>query len=75
MVSVGGDVVAELKYSLGEGARITGGLASLWKTRGMVVNVKMGMLESIVVLEALYGSVVVAGAKCEREKEGKGKGI
>ena len=35
----------------------------------------MGMLESIVVLEALYGSVVVAGAKCEREKEGKGKGI
>ena len=47
---------AELKHRLAERANAMGGLASMWRIRGMATEVKLGMLGVIVIPIILYGS-------------------
>ena len=47
---------AELKHGLGKGAKMTGGLISLWRNRGRTNDVKMLIVESIFVPTATHGS-------------------
>ena len=47
-VSVDGGMKAQLKHSLGEGSKVKGRLACLYRNRGMTIGVYVGMLESIV---------------------------
>ena len=56
IVSANGSVVAELKHSVGERAKIMGRLVSLWRNREMSINLKMRMLESVEVDIVVCGS-------------------
>ena len=47
---------AEVRERLSAGGKVMGGLASLWKCRGMSIEAKMCMWESIVVPTVMYGS-------------------
>ena len=46
----------EVKYRVQEGAKIMGGLSSLWRNKEMAIDVKMEMPESIGVPTIFYGS-------------------
>ena len=56
MVASGGGMDAEVRERLSAGGKVMGGLASMWKCRGMSIEAKMCMWESIVVPTVLYGS-------------------
>ena len=47
---------AELRERLGEGGKVMGGLASMWKSGGMSIEAKSCLWESIVVPTVMYGS-------------------
>ena len=66
-MSVDGSIEAELKYRLGEGVRIMEGLASLWRTKRITIDVTIWKLERIVVPKVLYESKSKM-LKCKREK-------
>ena len=55
---------AELRERLGEGGKVMGGLASVWKSGGMSIEAKICLWVSIVVPTVLYGSEsLVMGAE------------
>ena len=56
MIAAGGGMDAEVRERLGAAGKVMGGLASLWKCRGMSIESKMCMWESIVVPTVMYGS-------------------
>ena len=54
--SAGGGIKTESKYRLGKLAKIIRSLASLWRNRGRVINVRRGMIENILVSTVMYES-------------------
>ena len=55
-VSVDGGIELELKRSLGEGAKIIGGLSSFWRNREVTIDANVEIVESVMVPTILYGS-------------------
>ena len=64
----GGGMEAELKHRYEEGARMMEGLVTSWRNREMVTDMKIELLESLVVPTAL--SRVLKARERERERVG-----
>ena len=56
VVSTDSCMDGRLKHRLGEGARIMEGLVTIWRSREMTTDARMGILESIEVPTVMYGS-------------------